>query len=312
MELVEVAPGAYACLQEDRGWGWSNAGFVNAGGGLVVDTLMDVGHTRRMLDLVAGVASGTPERLVNTHHNIDHCWGNQLLADAEIIAHRECAERMQADLTPAALQGLMNAPDLSPGARWFAGDMADFDFSDVEVTPPNRVIEGDTELDLGGVSARILYVGPAHTAGDVVVHLPEQGVVYVGDVVFRQCTPIGWEGTFDGWIAALDRIVGLEAPVVVPGHGPVCDPDGVRELRAYFEYVFAESRTFYEQGVPALEAAKKIDLGPYAAWTQPERLIFNVERAYRELRGGAWDENVEIMRLLDDAWELGRHQRGDR
>ncbi|MCZ6783734.1 MAG: MBL fold metallo-hydrolase [Proteobacteria bacterium] len=312
MELREIAPGAYACLQEDRGWGWSNSGFVSAGGGLVIDTLMDLGHTRKMLDLYAGVIPDKPRRLVNTHHNVDHCWGNQLLADAEIIGHRECAARMAGDLSPEAIQAMISAPDLSPGARWFADDLADFDFSGITLTPPTTLLDGDTELDLGGVSARILYVGPAHTAGDVIVHLPEQNVVYVGDVVFHRCTPIGWEGTFAGWIAALDRIVGLAPETIVPGHGPLCDVEGVRELRAYFEYVYAESRRYYDQELPALEAARKIDLGPYAAWTQPERLIFNVERAYREFRGGAWDENVEVMRLLEDAWTLGQHYRGGR
>jgi cyclase len=312
MELRALSSHAYACLQRDRGWGWSNSGFVDAGGGLVVDTLMDLPHTRRMLDLYAGVAPDPPRRLVNTHHNIDHCWGNQLLEGAEIIGHRQCAERMRGDLSPAALRALVSQPDLPPGARWFADDLSGFDFSGIRVTPPNRVIDGDLELDLGGLRARLLYVGPAHTAGDLVVHLPEEGVVYAGDVVFRLCTPIGWEGTCAGWMAALERIAALEPEHVVPGHGPICTVAGVRELRAYFDYVHREARRFYDQGLPALEAAKKIDLGAYAAWKQPERLLFNVERSYREFRGGEWDERPEIMRLLEDAHALGRHLRGER
>ena len=311
MELREVAPHAYACLQEDRGWGWSNSGFVNRGGGLVVDTLADLGHTRRMLDLYATVSREAPRRLVNTHHNLDHCWGNQLLADAEIIGHRLCAEAMARDLTPEALRALVAQPELSPGARWFADDMKEFDFSGIEVTPPATLIDDDTELDLGGTPARLLYVGPAHTAGDVIVHLPEQSVVYAGDVVFRLCTPIGWEGTHANWVAALDRIAALEPDVVVPGHGPLCDVDGVRELRAYLEYVHGESRRFHDQGLAPLEAARKMDLGPYASWTQPERLIFNVERAYREFRGDPWDERVDALGLIEQAYELGRSWRAN-
>ena len=115
--------------------------------------------------------------------------------------------------------------------------MRDFDFTGIELTPPTTLIETDTELDLDGLAAQLLYVGPAHTPGDVVVHLPEQGVVFTGDILFHQCTPIGWEGTFANWIAALDRIEALEPAIVVPGHGPLADVDGLRELREYLAYV---------------------------------------------------------------------------
>ena len=310
MECVRVAEGAFACLVPDRGWGWSNCGLVAAGDGLMVDTLMDVAKTRKALALFAEKVARPPERLVNTHHNIDHCWGNQLFRDKEILAHRECAERMAADLSPAALQGMMASPDLPPGARWFVEDVAEFDFSEVEPTPPNHLLDGDAELDLGGTRALLRYVGPAHTAGDLIVHLPEEGVLYAGDVIFRQCTPIGWEGTFAGWISALETIAALEPAVIVPGHGPLCGVEGATELADYLRYVWAESQRFYEQGLEPLEAARRIELGPYAAWNQPERLVFNVARAYRELRGGEWDEPVDFLPLLDAACALRESWKG--
>lgn len=307
MEAHEVAPGVFACLQPDRGWGWSNCGLVAAGGGLMVDTLMDVAHTRRALALLEERARCRPERLVNTHHNVDHCWGNQLFRGREILGHRRCAEAMDADLSPRAMQALLAQPDLPPGLRWFADDVRDFDFSEVEPTPPNRLLDGDLELDLGTTRARLLCVGPAHTAGDLVVHLPEEGVVFAGDVVFRRCTPIGWEGTTERWIAALEGIAALEPAVIVPGHGPLCGAEGARELVAYFGHVRQEARRFFAQGLAPLEAAKRIDLGPFADWNQPERLVWNVERVYRELRGGAWDEPLEAPRLFDAAVALRRH-----
>ncbi len=309
MELREIAPGVHACLQPDRGWGWSNAGFLARGGGLMIDTFMDVPRTRRALELYAERAASPPRRLVNTHHNVDHCWGNQLFRDAEIIGHRLCAERMRRDLSPEAMRALIEAPELSPGLRWFAADVRAFDFSGIEVTPPNRLVEERLDLDLDGCRVEILYLGPAHTAGDLIVHLPEERVVFAGDLLFRLCTPIGWEGTFAKWIAALERIESLAPGVIVPGHGLLCGVEGPREMRAYLEYVYGESRRFFDQGLDPFEAARKIDLGPYAHWTQPERVVFNVARAYRELRGGAWDEEVDAGRLLDAAWEL-RQERG--
>jgi glyoxylase-like metal-dependent hydrolase (beta-lactamase superfamily II) len=157
----------------------------------------------------------------------------------------------------------------------------------------------------------LIHVGPAHTAGDLIVHLPELRVVFAGDVLFRSCTPIGWEGTYERWMGALDDIVALDPQVIVPGHGPLCDAAGAREMREYLAFVKAESRRFFDQGLPALDAAKRIDLGPYAGWTQPERLIFNVERAYREFRGEPFDSPIDITAMFRGMHEL-RHDPGFR
>ena len=91
MELREIGNDVYACLQEDRGLGTSNSGLVNRGGGLVVDTFWDLPHTRQLIETYSRVWRGRARRVVNTHHNGDHCWGNQLFAGAEIIGHRHCA-----------------------------------------------------------------------------------------------------------------------------------------------------------------------------------------------------------------------------
>jgi glyoxylase-like metal-dependent hydrolase (beta-lactamase superfamily II) len=300
IELREIAPHVYAALVPDRGWSWSNAGFVARGDGLMVDTFMDVRRTREALALLADAGGRKPTRLVNTHHNVDHCWGNQLFRDREIIAHRRAAELMAKDLRPELLAALVEAKEASPGLAWFANDLrGHFDFSEVEVTLPNRLIDGDVELEIGGTLARLLSVGPAHTAGDVLVHLPDDDVVFAGDVIFRGCTPLGWEGTFAGWIAALERILKLSPAVIVPGHGPLCGPEGASELIDYFRYVFSEAKRCFERELSLEDAAASIELGPYGRWNQPERLVFSLARAYRELAGGSPDESLPAAELLD-------------
>lgn len=304
MELRQLAKNVYACLQEERGLGTSNSGLVNAGNGLVVDTFWDLPHTRAMIAEYARVWRGPAQRVVNTHRNGDHCWGNQLFPDAEIIAHRLCKEYLHLE-NPEMMRRLCEATgSTDPAMAAFARALAEWDFSGIVVTPPTTLIEERLSLDLDGIGVDVLHVGPAHTAGDVVVHLPEQRVLFAGDVLFRLCTPIGWEGTFARWCEALDRIVALRPEVIVPGHGPLCGVEGPRQMKAYLEYVMSESKRFYEAGVPVEEAARRIDLGPYAAWTEPERLVFNVARAYRELAGEPFDAPIDVGAMFQAQFEL--------
>src|SRR3989475_9551795 len=136
-----------------------------------------------------------------------------------------------------------------PALAAFARALADWDFSGIELTPPTTLIDDRLDLDLEGMRVSLRYVGPAHTAGDVIVHLPAEHIVFTGDVLFRLCTPIGWEGTFERWIRALDQIVALEPEVVVPGHGPPCGVEGPRDMKAYLQYVRAESRGVFDAGL---------------------------------------------------------------
>ena len=307
MELHEIATDVYACLQEDRGLGWSNSGFVNRAGGLVVDTFWDLPHTRELIEQYARVWQQPAQRLVNTHHNGDHCWGNQLFSGAQIIGHRLCAASFGKE-RPDAMQAMKRFADSDDAAMaGFARALEPYDFSGIELTPPTTLFDDRLTLDLDGVRVDLIYVGPAHTAGDVIAHLPAQRVVFTGDVLFRLCTPIGWEGTFANWTAALDRIIALAPDVIVPGHGPLCGVEGPREMRSYLEYVRGEAVRFFATGVSVLEAAKRIDLGPYSGWTEPERLVFNVARAYRECRDEPYDAPIDMPDLFRGMFELRRH-----
>ena len=310
MDLHQLAPDVYTGLQPDRGLGTSNSGLINRGGGLVVDTFWDLAHTRRLIDTYARVRLTPVRQVVNTHHNGDHCWGNQLFTDAEIIGHRLCAAGFEKE-RPEAMQVLRSATaSADPAVAAFAQRLADWDFTGVELRPPTRLVDDRLTLDLDGLQVDLIYVGPAHTQGDLLVHLPAQRIVFTGDVLFRLCTPIGWEGTFQRWGEALDAIVALAPDVVVPGHGPLCGIEGPREMKAYLEYVRSESRGFYDQGLSELDAARRIDLGPYAEWTEPERLLFNVARAYREFRGEAFDAPIDTLTMFRGMHALASRARG--
>jgi cyclase len=293
MDLVELAPNVYACLQQDRGLGCSNSGLVRRDGGLIVDTFWDLPHTREMMATYAPVMSGTVRRVVNTHHNGDHCWGNQLFADAEIIGHRGCAASFGKDAPPAMLQamkGLGSSDD--PSLALMARRLEDWDFRGIELTPPTTLMDDRLDLDLDGIRVELLYVGPAHTVGDVIVHLPHERIVFTGDILFVGSHPIMWAGPVGNWLRACDLILGLDVDIVVPGHGPITDKGGVRETKAYFEWVSAEARRRYDAGMNVEAAARDIVPGRFAQWTDGERIVANVNALYREFAGTAGEPDI--------------------
>jgi cyclase len=130
-----------------------------------------------------------------------------------------------------------------------------------------------------------MEVGPAHTRGDTLLHLPAERVLYTGDILFSEAHPIAWAGPVSNWIAACDAILAMDVEVIVPGHGPLATLEDVSELKAYFEYLYAQARERHAAGMSALEAARAISLDRWAQWGETERLVVNIANIYKELAG---------------------------
>lgn len=301
---VKLSDHAYGYLQKDEGLGWSNAGLIaGKDDALLIDTLFDLPLTRKMLDEIARTVGKPIKRVVNTHHNGDHCWGNQLVADAEIIAHRNFRDEIM-KMPPESMQLLLTTPAETPGIAALQKAMAPFDFSGIRLTVPTLLFDNRVTVYVDEQPVDLIYVGPAHTSTDVIAFFPDEKILYAGDIIFRLCTPIGWEGTFDNWIGALDLIIDLNPEQIVPGHGPLCGVEGATEMQEYLQYVLKEARICFDGELSEAEAARKIDPGPFAGWTEPERIIFNVARAYREFRGEPHDIPVDFMEMANIMAEL--------
>ena len=283
--LHDVGAGCYAWLQPDGSWGWSNAGLVcDAGASLLVDTLFDLRLTREMLDAMrrAVPTAARIDVLVNTHANGDHCYGNELVAGARIVASKACAEEM-GHVPPATLAALLrNADALGAAGEFFRRAFGAFEFEGITPTPPTETFHGEQRLQVGGKQVRLVEVGPAHTRGDVVVEVPGEAVVYTGDILFVDGHPIMWEGPVGNWIRACEAICAMRPDVVVPGHGPLTDVAGVVRMRDYLAYIRDEARVRYEAGLSVREAARDISLADYASWGDAERIAVNVATLYRE------------------------------
>jgi cyclase len=287
--LHDLGNSVYAYLQPDGSWGWSNAGIITYGdASLLIDTLYDLQLTQEMLDTMRRSipASAHIDMVVNTHANGDHCYGNQLVADSQIIASKRTAEEMLTDITPEQFAMLLkHAPAMGQVGEFLIRAFGPFKFDNITLTPPKKTFEGTLSLKVGDKEVRLIEVGPAHTQGDTLVHVPTDRVIFTGDILFIGGHPIIWAGPTRNWIRACDLILSLDVETIVPGHGPITDKQGVAEIKGYFEYLFDEAGKRYEAGMPAFEAARDIPMDRYASWTDGERIAANVDAIYRELSG---------------------------
>jgi cyclase len=317
MKLQQVSENCYAVLCEKNRVCDANSGLVNLGGGMVIDTQSDLAHARRMIELFGKVWKGRPKYVALTHEDPDHVWGNQFFKDAEIIAHRSVPAQMKLVAEPKETQDLVHGVDkfvtrmilkaLHPGAAALGQQLLeDYDFDGIELVLPTTLFDTRYEVNLDGTEVHLIYVGPCHQVGDTIVHVPKEGVVFAGDIIFHQSTPMGWVGTYDNFFKALDLIISLKPKVIVPGHGPVCGIEGVTEMKAYLQYLRDESKKCFDAGLSSLDAAKKIDLGSYGGWNAPARLYMNVERAYREFRKDPPDKPWNKPATFDAIYKVAK------
>jgi cyclase len=289
--LHEVGDGCHAYLQPDGGWGWSNAGLIQGdGASLLIDTLFDLHLTASMLESMLPVTARAPiSSLVNTHANGDHCYGNSAVRDGwpgvEIIASTAAAEEMPR-VPPAMLHALNQDPgDVGDLFRSFFGE---FDFGGIEMELPSRTFDDRLDIDVAGRRVELIEVGPAHTDGDVIVHVPDAKTIYTGDILFGGATPIGWAGPLSNWVAACDLMLDMDVTTVVPGHGPLTDRSGILAARDYLSFVEAEAAGRRSAGMDAFDAAREIgsimaaderfsELGEFG------RIAVNVDTVYRSL-----------------------------
>lgn len=295
--LHEVGPGAFAYLQPDGGWGYSNAGLIVGDGcSLLVDTLFDLRLTAAMLESMVAVTPSAPiSTVVNTHANGDHCYGNQLVAGAEIVASTATAHEMTE--VPPAMMAALNAADGEVGDL-FRSFFGDFDFAGIELTAPTRTFDGRLDIDVGGRLVELIEVGPAHTKGDTIVHCPETKTVFTGDILFIGGAPIVWAGPLQNWIAACDVISALDVEVIVPGHGPLTDRAGVAHVRDYLSSVLEGATQLHDAGVDAFEAARELVASmhgtskPFSSMAEFGRMAVNVDTVYRSIDPAYQPPNV--------------------
>lgn len=208
----------------------SNAGFVVTDDGVVVVDAL--GSPQLAAELLAEIRRITPKPVryvVATHYHADHIYGLQTFAaaGAKVIAHASAREYLNSDTAQKRLEA--SRIELAPWVN-----------ADTHLVPADRWLDAkETTLKLGSLDFVIAHTGPAHTPEDVVVVVPQLGVLFSGDLFFRGRIPFVGQADSRLWIESLNRLMQYQPKFVVPGHGPVStDPMADMTLtRDYLQYL---------------------------------------------------------------------------
>ncbi len=201
----------------------SNAGIVIGDKGiLVVDTLASAKEAQRFISDIRKVSDKPIRYVVLTHNHFDHTFGNSEFAalGAVILAQDNCTENMNRTF-----------PEFLKNAKNYG--MSDEEAKAIRLTSPNLTFATSKRIDMGGVNVDLLFISPSHTNDSIMVSIPEEKVVFTGDILFTDYYPYMGQGDIPGWTRNLDHILNMGIDQIIPGHGPVSTKKDVADMRNY-------------------------------------------------------------------------------
>ncbi len=291
-QATEVSDGIYAYVQHDGSWWINNTGFLVGKREVVsVDTCSTVARTDAYRSAIAAVTDRPVTTVLNTHHHGDHTFGNFRFPGATVLGRDGLREAL-----------------LDWGPPRSAPFWDEVDWGEVELCPPTVTFEDRVSVYVDDLHCEFRSTGTAaHTTNDAFLWIPERKLLFSGDLLFNGGTPFMVQGSVAGALEVLDLVESLGAETIVPGHGAVCGPEVIGQVRGYVQFVQDLAARGHAAGVSPLEAARNTDLGSYAELLDAERIVGNLHRAYAEVEGALPGAAIDTAAALTDmvAWNGG-------
>jgi len=273
-EIVELETGVFARLHE----GLTNAGIIIGDDSvLVIDSLRVPSFARDLISDVKDITDKPIKFVIDTHSHWDHSWGNEEFPDATIIGHKNCyAEMIDVEWNEQWRKKVTTSND--PWSE--EGNI-------VNITPPNMTFETSMQLHFGGRELDLKYFGRAHTSGDIYIHLPNEKIVFTGDVAqdggvpyLGDCYPVDWPDTDN-------KLASLPIERFMSGHGPIGDHQALEGARDFIHNLVDSVKSAITDGQNATQASESVinQLTPeYGNWRSFDRIGENLPSVYEKLK----------------------------
>lgn len=253
-------------------------------GVLLADGQASPANTQRLLDAIAKT-TGKPLKwyVVGSDHG-DHTGGNAVLpAGVTYIIHPTARAQMERDAVSAKA-----ANEKAAAAAAAKGEAPPA--PRVVVVPPAAMTGDRQVIDLGNMEAHVLFLGRAHTGGDLMLHLPAQKILFMSEAYLNRVFPAMRSAYPSEWVKVLDRALAMDIDIYVPGHGFVeqaqASKEELVEYQKALEYVIGEVQRLHKLGLSPEEARKQANWGPYKDWYLADSQdIIAIRKIYDELDG---------------------------
>ncbi len=272
VEIVEVANGVFARLHE----GLTNAGIIVGDDSvLVIDSLRVPSFARDLRADVRRLTDKPVKYVVDTHGHWDHAFGNEEFTDATIIGHVNCRRELE-EVGEAWRAGV-----IARGNEWAE------ELKTVRITPPDLTFTDRLELHFGGRRIDLVYLGRAHTSGDIFISLPDDGLLFTGDVAQDGGVPYMLDGYMVDWVQTDTRVLSLPFERFVSGHGPIGAKEAMVEARDFIAELVSHAEDALTEGedlAAATATVRRALEGRFGGWRGFERLGDGVARMQRQIQ----------------------------
>ncbi|MCP4105430.1 MAG: MBL fold metallo-hydrolase [Desulfobacteraceae bacterium] len=226
-DLVKITDNVYSYLDVKEpsavnSFG-ANAGIIIGKDGVaVIDTLVSSKAAKQFIQDIRKITDKPIKYVINTHYHIDHAFGNSEFEKlgAAIIVQENC----NANIRKTGEYILKNAGNYG---------LTKEDLEGTGIVFPDLTFKDRMTTDIGGEIIELIYFGPSHSTGSILVYLPAQQVLFAGDILFTDFHPFMGEGNIAGWLSVLDYMLYLDAEKIIPGHGPLSVKKDVKEMKEY-------------------------------------------------------------------------------
>ena len=285
--VIKLAENVYG-YEEIRDPGMTTVSMFVVGrdGVLLVDGQGSVEATKKLVDAIAKTAPGKPIKwyVVGSDHG-DHTAGNSALpANVTYIISPASLKQMQADAENARA-----AAEKAKAEATAKGGAAPASRPPV-IVPPTAMTGDKQVVDVGGIEAQVLYLGRAHTGGDLSVYLPKQKILFMSEAYLNRVFPAMRSAYPTEWVKVVDRALAMDVERYIPGHGFIEEPKASREELVEYQkamkYVIGEVQRLHKLGLSADDARKQANWGPYKDWMLADQQdIIAIRKVYEEIEG---------------------------